>query len=145
MAKTSMKIKQQRAPKFSTREYSRCRICGRPHAKHDTVDVPASKMKLAIADILVDEGYIAKYDLVEDGAFKTIHITLKYGADKNEKVISGLKRISKPGLRVYANTEDIPKVLGGLGTAIISTNKGVVTDKEARKLGVGGEVLCFVW
>ena len=114
-------------------------------AKHDTVDVPASKMKIAIADILVDEGYIAKYDLVEDGAFKTIHITLKYGADKNEKVISGLKRISKPGLRVYANTEDIPKVLGGLGTAIISTNKGVVTDKEARKLGVGGEVLCFVW
>ena len=114
-------------------------------AKHDTVDVPASKMKLAIANILVDEGYIAKYDLVEDGAFKTIHITLKYGADKNEKVISGLKRISKPGLRVYANTEDIPKVLGGLGTAIISTNKGVVTDKDARKLGVGGEVLCFVW
>ena len=114
-------------------------------AKHDTVDVPASKMKLAIANLLVDEGYIAKYDLVEDGAFKTIHITLKYGADKNEKVISGLKRISKPGLRVYANTEDIPKVLGGLGTAIISTNKGVVTDKEARKLGVGGEVLCFVW
>ena len=114
-------------------------------AKHDTVDVPASKMKLAIANILFDEGYIAKYDLVEDGAFKTIHITLKYGADKNEKVISGLKRISKPGLRVYANTEDIPKVLGGLGTAIISTNKGVVTDKEARKLGVGGEVLCFVW
>ena len=106
-------------------------------AKHDTVDVPASKMKLAIANILVDEGYIAKYDLVEDGAFKTIHITLKYGADKNEKVISGLKRISKPGLRVYANTEDIPKVLGGLGTAIISTNKGVVTDKEARNLGVG--------
>ena len=114
-------------------------------AKHDTVDVPASKMKLAIANILVDEGYIAKYDLVEDGAFKTIHITLKYGADKNEKVISGLTRISKPGLRVYANTEDIPKVLGGLGTAIISTYKGVVTDKEARKLGVGGEVLCFVW
>ena len=114
-------------------------------AKHDTVDVPASKMKLAIANILLDEGYNAKYDLVEDGAFKTIHITLKYGADKNEKVISGLKRISKPGLRVYANTEDIPKVLGGLGTAIISTNKGVVTDKEARKLGVGGEVLCFVW
>ena len=114
-------------------------------AKHDTVDIPASKMKLAIANILVDEGYIAKYDLVEDGAFKTIHITLKDGADKNEKVISGLKRISKPGLRVYANTEDIPKVLGGLGTAIISTNKGVVTDKEARKLGVGGEVLCFVW
>ena len=114
-------------------------------AKHDTVDVPASKMKLAIANILLDEGYIAKYDLVEDGHFQTIHITLKYGADKNVKVITGLKRISKPGLRVYANTEDIPRVLGGLGTAIISTNKGVVTDKEARKLGVGGEVLCFVW
>ena len=114
-------------------------------AKHDTVDVPASKMKLAIANILLDEGYIAKYDLVEDGHFQTIHITLKYGADKNEKVITGLKSISKPGLRVYANTEDIPRVLGGLGTAIISTNKGVVTDKEARKLGVGGEVLCFVW
>ena len=114
-------------------------------AKHDTVDVPASKMKIAIADILVDEGYIAKYDLVEDGSFKTLHITLKYGVDKNEKVISGIKRISKPGLRVYANTEDIPRVLGGLGIAILSTKKGVVTDKEARKLGVGGEVLCFVW
>ena len=97
-------------------------------AKHDTVDVPASKMKLAIANILLDEGYIAKYDLVEDGHFQTIHITLKYGADKNEKVITGLKRISKPGLRVYANTEDIPRVLGGLGTAIISTNKGVAKD-----------------
>ena len=114
-------------------------------AKHDTVDVPSSKMKIAIADILLDEGYIAKYDIVEDGNFKTMHITLKYGADKNEKVISGLKRISKPGLRVYANSEEMPKVLGGLGTAIVSTNKGVITDKEARKLGVGGEVLCFVW
>ena len=114
-------------------------------AKHDTVDVPASKMKLAIAKILLDEGYIAKYDVIEDGAFKTIHITLKYGADKNDKIITGLKRISKPGLRVYANKEDLPKVLGGLGIAIISTNQGVVTDKEARKLGVGGEVLAFVW
>ena len=114
-------------------------------AKHDTVDVPASKMKIAIANILVDEGYIAKYDLVEDGNFKTIRITLKYGKDKNEKIISGLKRISKPGLRVYANKEELPKVLGGLGIAIISTNKGVITDKEARRLGVGGEVLAFVW
>ena len=104
-------------------------------AKHDTVDVPASKMKVSIADILYNEGYIAKYDIVEDGVFKTIHITLKYGADKNEKVISGLKRISKPGLRVYANSADMPKVLGGLGIAIVSTNKGVITDKEARKLG----------
>ena len=114
-------------------------------AKHDTVDVPASKMKLAIAEILFNEGYIAKYDVIEDGNFKTIRITLKYGADKNEKVITGLKRISKPGLRVYANKEDLPRVLGGLGTAIISTNHGVVTDKEARKLNVGREVLCFVW
>ena len=114
-------------------------------AKHDTVDVPASKMKLAIAEILFNEGYIAKYDVIEDGNFKSIRITLKYGADKNEKVITGLKRISKPGLRVYANKEDLPRVLGGLGTAIISTNHGVVTDKEARKLNVGGEVLCFVW
>ena len=94
-------------------------------AKHDTVDVPASKMKLAIANILLDEGYIEKYDVIEDGVFKTIHITLKYGADKNEKVITGLKRISKPGLRVYANSADVPKVFGGLGTAIISTNHGV--------------------
>ena len=114
-------------------------------AKHDTVDVPASKMKIAIADILLNEGYITKYDIVEDGAFKTIRITLKYGVDKNEKVISGLKRISKPGLRVYANAEELPRVLGGLGTAIISTNQGVITDKEARKLQIGGEVLCFVW
>ena len=114
-------------------------------AKHDTVDVPASKMKLAIAKILLDEGYIAKYDIIEDGAFKTIHITLKYGADKNEKIISGIKRISKPGLRVYANREELPKVLGGLGVAIISTNQGVITDKKARELGVGGEVLAFVW
>ena len=114
-------------------------------AKHDTVDVPASKMKIAIADILLNEGYITKYDIVEDGNFKTIRITLKYGADKNEKVISGLKRISKPGLRVYANSEELPRVLGGLGTAIISTNQGVITDKEARKLNIGGEVLCFIW
>ena len=114
-------------------------------AKHDTVDVPASKMKIAIADILLNEGYITKYDIVEDGNFKTIRITLKYGADKNEKVISGLKRISKPGLRVYASSEELPRVLGGLGTAIISTNQGVITDKEARKLNVGGEVLCFIW
>ena len=114
-------------------------------AKHDTVDVPSSKMKLAIADILVNEGYIQNYDIVEYGAFQTIHITLKYGADKNQKIITGIKRISKPGLRVYANKEDLPRVLGGLGTAIISTNQGVVTDKEARRLGVGGEVLAFVW
>nr|WP_317282537.1 30S ribosomal protein S8 [uncultured Sellimonas sp.] len=114
-------------------------------AKHDTVDVPASKMKVAIADILVNEGYIAKYDLIEEGTVKTIRVTLKYGVDKNEKVITGLKRISKPGLRVYAGKDELPKVLGGLGTAIISTNQGVITDKEARKLGVGGEVLCFIW
>ena len=113
--------------------------------KHDTVDIPASKMKIAIADILEDEGYITKYDIVEDGNFKSIRVTLKYGADKNEKVITGIKRISKPGLRVYAGKDEIPTVLGGLGIAILSTNKGIVTDKEARKLQVGGEVLAFVW
>ena len=114
-------------------------------AKHDTVDVPSSKMKKEIAEILLKEGYIAKYEIVQDGSFDTIHITLKYGKDKNEKIITGLKRISKPGLRVYAGKEDIPKVLGGLGIAILSTNQGVVTDKEARKLAVGGEVLAYVW
>lgn len=114
-------------------------------AKHDTVDVPSSKMKLAIAGILLDEGYIKKYDIVEDGVFKTIRVVLQYGADKNEKNITGLKKISKPGLRIYASKEQLPKVLGGLGIAIISTNQGVITDKEARKLNVGGEVLAFVW
>ena len=102
-------------------------------AKHDTVDVPSSKMKLAIADILVKEGYIRKYDIVEDGSFKTIRMELKYGKDKNEKIISGIKRISKPGLRVYANKDEMPKVLGGLGVAIISTNQGVITDRQARE------------
>ena len=106
-------------------------------AKHDTVDVPSSKMKLAIAQILLEEGYIRKYDLIDNGNFKDIHITLKYGEDKNDKIISGIKRISKP--------EDLPRVLGGLGVAIISTNQGVVTDKKARELQVGGEVLAFVW
>ena len=114
-------------------------------AKHDTVDIPASRMKLAIAQILLDEGYIAKYDVIEDGKFKTIHITLKYGPDKTEKIISGIKRISKPGLRVYAGKDELPRVLGGLGIAIISTNQGVITDKRARELQVGGEVLAFVW
>ena len=114
-------------------------------AKHDTVDIPASKIKVAIAGILLDEGYITKYDIIEDDNFKTIRITLKYGADKNEKSITGLKRISKPGLRVYASKDELPRVLGGLGIAILSTNQGIVTDKEARKLQVGGEVLAFVW
>ena len=114
-------------------------------AKHDTVDVPSSKMKVAIADILLKEGYIRKYDLVDNGNFKDIRITLKYGENKDQKIITGIKRISKPGLRVYASKDELPKVLGGLGTAIISTNQGVITDKEARKLGVGGEVLAFIW
>ena len=114
-------------------------------AKHDTVDVPASKMKIAIAEILLKEGYIKKFEVEEVEKFKTIHITLKYGKDKNVKIITGLKRISKPGLRVYANRDNMPKVLGGLGTAIISTNKGVITDKEARETNVGGEVLAFIW
>ena len=110
-------------------------------AKHDTVDVPASKMKESIAKILLDEGYIKSYEIIEDGVAKTIKITLKYGVDKNQKT----KRISKPGLRVYAGKDELPKVLGGLGVAIISTNKGVVTDKEARAMNVGGEVIAFVW
>ena len=114
-------------------------------AKHDTVDIPASKMKIAIADILLKEGYIKSFEIEEVGSFKTIHITLKCGKDKNVKVITGLKRISKPGLRVFANRDELPKVLGGLGVAIISTNKGVLTDKEARQQNVGGEVLAFIW
>ena len=114
-------------------------------AKHDTVDVPSSKMKLSIAQILLDEGFIKKYDLIEEGGFQTIRISLKYGADKNEKIISGIKRISKPGLRVYAGGDELPRVLGGLGTAIISTNQGVLTDKQAREKKIGGEVLAFIW
>ena len=114
-------------------------------AKHDTVEIPASKMKVAIAEILLKEGFIKAFDIKEEGAYNNIVITLKYGQDKSEKIITGLKRISKPGLRVYANSEELPKVLGGLGVAIISTNKGVLTDKEARKEHVGGEVLAFVW
>ena len=114
-------------------------------AKHDTVDVPASKMKLAIANILLEEGYIKKYEIVEDGGFQTIRISLKYNNNKSERIISGIKKISKPGLRIYAGKEDMPKVLGGLGIAIVSTNQGVITDKKARELGVGGEVLAFVW
>ena len=114
-------------------------------SKHDTVDVPASKMKVSIADILFKEGYIEKYELVDDGNFKNIRITLKYGKDKNEKIITGLKRISKPGLRVYAGKDELPRVLGGLGIAIISTSKGLMTDRKARKENLGGEVLCYVW
>lgn len=114
-------------------------------AKHDTVDIPASKMKNSIAEILLNEGFIKAYELVDAGNFKNIRISLKYGADKKEKIITGIKRISRPGLRVYANAEDLPKVLGGLGIAIISTNKGILTDKDARKQNVGGEVLAFVW
>ena len=114
-------------------------------AKHDSVDVPYSKQKEAIAKILLNEGYIKKVDVVADGNFKNIRITLKYGKDKNDKVITGIKRISKPGLRVYAGKDELPKVLGGYGIAIVSTNKGLLTDKEARKAGVGGEVIAFVW
>lgn len=114
-------------------------------AKHDTVDVPVSKMKKAIADILTNEGYIKGYEVVEDGVKSTMKLTLKYGKDKNEKVITGIKRISKPGLRVFAGEDDLPKVLGGLGTAIISTSQGLMTDREARAKGIGGEVVAFIW
>ena len=114
-------------------------------ARHTTVDIPSSKMKEAIARILVKEGYVKGFETKENGIKKTMRITLKYGRNKNEKVIAGLKRISKPGLRVYAGCEDLPKVLNGLGLAIVSTNKGILTDKEARDLGIGGEVIAFVW
>ncbi|MCI1931287.1 MAG: 30S ribosomal protein S8 [Clostridia bacterium] len=114
-------------------------------AKHDTVDVPVSIMKKAIADILTNEGYINGYEIIEDGVKSSMRLSLKYGKDKNEKVISGIKRISKPGLRVFAGKADLPKVLGGLGIAIISTSQGLMTDKEARKNGIGGEVVAFVW
>lgn len=113
-------------------------------ARHETVTVPASKMKKAIADILVEEGYVKSAEIVDDNGHPNILIALKYGA-KYEKVITNLKRISKPGLRVYCGSADLPKVLGGLGIAIISTSKGIMTDKKARNLNVGGEVLAYVW
>ena len=111
---------------------------------HETFEIPASKMKKAIAEILKEEGYITDFDVIEDDKQGMIKVTMKYGANK-ERVISGIKKISKPGLKVYAKANDVPKVLGGLGIAIISTSKGIVSDKEARKLGVGGEVICYVW
>ena len=120
------------------------RIRNANSAKHETVDVPVSNMKKAIADILLEEGYIKSYEIVDDGKQGMIHITLKYGANK-EKVISGLQRVSKPGLRVYAGAQELPKVLKGLGIAIISTSKGIMTDKKARAEKIGGEVLAFVW
>ena len=113
-------------------------------AKHDTVDVPASTTKKAIAQILVDEGYVKSFEIIEDGVKKTIRLSLKYGPNK-QRVIVGIKRISRPGLRVYARKDELPKVLGGLGVAIVSTSRGVMTDREARKVGVGGEVLAYVW
>jgi small subunit ribosomal protein S8 len=120
------------------------RIRNAASAKHDTVNIPASNMKKAIAQILLDEGYIKDVEIINDNKQDIIKITLKYSANK-QNVISGIKRISKPGLRVYAKKDEIPKVLGGLGTAIISTSKGIMTDRMARKEGVGGEVLAFVW
>ena len=120
------------------------RIRNANNAKHDTVDVPASNMKKAIAQILLEEGYIKNFQLIDDGTQGVIRITLKYNAGK-EKVLSGLRRVSKPGLRVYAGADELPKVLRGLGIAIVSTSKGIMTDKKAREAHVGGEVLAFVW
>lgn len=113
-------------------------------AKHDTVDIPASNMKKSISEILLKEGFIKGYDVIEDGKQGIIRVQMKYGQNK-ERVVSGLKKISKPGLRVYVKSDEIPKVLGGLGIAILSTSNGIVTDKDARKLGTGGEVICYVW
>ena len=120
------------------------RIRNASDAKHATVDIPASNMKKSIADILVAEGYVKSYQVIDDGKQGVIRITLKYLAGK-QKVIRGLRRVSKPGLRIYSNCEDMPKVMNGLGIAIVSTSKGIMTDKEARKANVGGEVLAFVW
>ena len=120
------------------------RIRNANDAKHDTVDIPASNLKKSIAQILLDEGYIKNFQIVEDGKQGIIRVTLKYAAGK-QKVIHGLKRVSKPGLRIYSNCEDMPNVMNGLGIAIVSTSKGVMTDKKARKANVGGEVLAFVW
>ena len=120
------------------------RIRNANSAKHDTVDIPASNMKKAIAQILVDEGYIKNYKLIEDGKQGVIRVTLKYGEGKSQ-VITGLRRVSKPGLRIYSNVEEMPKVMKGLGVAIVSTSKGIMTDREARKQNVGGEVLAFIW
>ena len=204
MAKKSMKVKQASPAKYSTRQYNRCKICGRPHAylrkygvcricfrelahkgqipgvkkaswylraiakevnsmqitdsigdmltrirnansaKHETVSVPASNMKKAIAQILVDEGYIKSFKVVEDGKQGIIEMDLKYGPNKSS-IITGIRRVSKPGLRIYTNCEDMPKVMKGLGVAILSTSKGVMTDRAARKANVGGEVLAFIW
>ena len=119
------------------------RIRNANNAKHETVDVPASNMKKAIADILVEEGYIKSYQLVEDGKQGVLHITLKYAG--KQKVIQGIRRVSKPGLRIYSGCEDMPKVMNGLGIAIVSTSKGIMTDKQARKEHIGGEILAFVW
>ncbi len=120
------------------------RIRNANSAKHDTVDIPASKMKKAIAQILVDEGYIKAYKIIDDDKQGVIRVTLKYGEGKSQ-VITGLRKVSKPGLRIYSNVEDMPKVMKGLGVAIISTSKGIMTDREARKQNVGGEVLAFIW
>jgi len=120
------------------------RIRNANDAKHETVDIPASNLKKSIAEILLEEGYIKNFQIVEDGKQGIIRVTLKYAAGK-QKVIHGLKRVSKPGLRIYSNCEDMPKVMNGLGIAIVSTSKGVMTDKKARKANVGGEILAFVW
>ena len=120
------------------------RIRNANNAKHSTVDIPASNMKKSIADILVNEGYVKSYQVIDDGKQGTIRVTLKYGANK-QKVLRGLKRVSKPGLRIYAGYEDMPKVMNGLGIAIVSTSKGVMTDKLARAQKIGGEVLAFIW
>ena len=121
------------------------RIRNANNAKHDTVDIPASNMKKAIAQILLDEGYIKAFQIVDDGTQGVIHVTLKYNNPGKEKVITGLRRVSKPGLRVYAQADKIPSVLKGLGIAIVSTPNGLLTDKQARKQNVGGEILCYVW
>ena len=165
MAKTSMVAKQQKKQKYAVREYTRCERCGRPHSvyrkfkliadmltrvrnanmvRHEKLELPASNIKKEIAEILKSEGFIKNVEYVEDDKQGVIRLFLKYGQN-NERVITGLKRISKPGLRVYAKANEVPKVLNGLGIALVSTSEGVITDKEARKRNVGGEIIAYVW
>ena len=163
MAKKSQVAKNKRPAKFSTQEYTRCERCGRPHSvyrkfklcrvclrelanmvKHESVEVPASKMKKNIADILKNEGFVRDVEYIEDDKQGIIRVFLKYGKN-NERVISGIRRISKPGLRSYVKADEVPKVLNGLGIAIVSTSEGVMTDKDARAKKIGGEVVAYVW
>jgi small subunit ribosomal protein S8 len=147
MAKTSLRIKQQRPQKYPVRAYSRCNRCGRPRANkalHEHAEMPTSRLKEGIARILKEEGYISDFHVKKGESFDTLVIQLKYGRSR-ERIITDLKRVSKPGRRVYAGKDRLPRVLGGMGVAILSTSTGLVTARTAEEKGIGGEVVCFVW